>query len=291
MNSRLLNQYEEVTYSALQKACFSNGAKVFPKVRVGDVFPLAGSGISPEHYSYGLRAHFDFLVTNSDYMPLFSVEFDGPVHKTSSIQRARDRLKNDLCERFSHGLLRVNSNYLTRRYRGLDLLSYFVDAWFLEEAFYEAQKSGSVPYDEPFDMTFFFTDGSDSSKKWPYWLSLDIQLALQKLHKSGQIGQMAPSHYVGKDTEGNYRCLTWVVLDRASVVYATTGMRAQLFSAVDKSDLISMIAMFDLYENIKRALAGDLSLLCDRRSFFADRQPRFERTYGMVSAASCGATV
>ncbi|QLA80632.1 DUF2726 domain-containing protein [Acidovorax sp.] len=291
MNSRLLNRYEEVTYSALQQACSSNGAKVFPKVRVGDVFPLSGSGVSSEHYSYGLRAHFDFLVTNSDYMPLFSVEFDGPLHKTSSVQSGRDRLKNDLCERFSHGLLRINSNYLSRKFRGLDLLSYFVDAWFLEDAFYKAQESGSVPYDEPFDMTFFYTNGSDSGAKWPYWLSLDVQLALQRLHKNRQIGQMAPSHHVGKDSDGNYRCLTWVVFDENHVVYATTGMRAQLFSAVDKADLISMLAMFDLYENIKRALSGELSLLCDRNSFFTVYQPHFEQAYGMVSAGSCGATV
>ena len=78
-------------------------------------------------------------------------------------------------------------------------------------------------------------------KKWSYWLSLDVQLALQKLHQDGRIGQMAPSHYVGTDTEGNYCCMSWVVLDTASVVAVTTGMRAQRFSAVCVRELVGLI--------------------------------------------------
>ena len=202
MNQRLLNRYEEVTYEALARVCESNGARVFPKVRVADVFPLENSGVSPAHFSYGLRSHFDFLVTDRDYQPQFSVEFDGPLHKTSEVQRRRDSLKNDLCEHFSHGLLRVNSKYLTPTYRGLDLLTYFVDAWFLELAFDEAQRNGTIPYDEPFDMTFIYSTGGTDGKKWPYWLSLDIQIALEKLHSAGRIGQMAPSHHVGKGSAG-----------------------------------------------------------------------------------------
>ena len=291
MNSRLLNHYEAVTYSALQEACLSNGAKAFPKVRVGDVFSLRGSGISSGHYSYALRAHFDFLVTSADYMPLFSVEFDGPLHKTSAVQQTRDRLKNELCERFAHGLLRINSNYLSKKFRGLDLLSYFVDAWFLDEAFCKAQEDGFVPYDELFDMTFIYTNRTDTGKKWPYWLSLDVQLALQELHKTGKIGQMAPSHHVGKDAQGNYRCLTWLIFDKGHVVYVKTGMRAQLFPAVDKADLISMLAIFDLYEKVKRVLARAPNLLLERNRFFTEYLPRFEETYEMVSATSCSATV
>jgi hypothetical protein len=176
MKSRLLNKYEEITYDALSQVCISHGAHVFPKVRIADVFPLEGSGVSAIHYSYGLRAHFDFIVTDTNYAPLFSVEFDGPLHKVSEKQRGRDHLKNDLCESFNHSLLRINSNYLNKKYRGLDLLTYFVDAWFLSEAFSEAQQNGLVPYDEDFDISFIVYDGKHEGKNFPYWLSLDIQL-------------------------------------------------------------------------------------------------------------------
>lgn len=291
MNQRLLNHYEEVTYEALARVCDSNGARVFPKVRVADVFPLANSGVTPAHFSYGLRSHFDFLVTDRDYQPQFSVEFDGPLHKTSKLQRQRDILKNDLCEHFNHGLLRVNSRYLTSNYRGLDLLTYFVDAWFLEQAFDEAQRNGTVPYDESFDMTFIYSTGNPDGKKWPYWLSLDIQLALQKLHKVGRIGQMAPSHHVGIDSEGNYRCLAWLVMDARTVLVVATGMRAQRFHAVCKSELVSMLAMFDLYPKVQQVLSGARGGLVERNIFFSERLPAFQERFGMVSVASVGATV
>lgn len=156
MRHRLLNHYEEVTYDSLTSVCESNGARVFPKVRLADVFAIEKSKLSSAHFGYCLRSHFDFLVTDKDYQPQFSVEFDGPLHRSSAVQRHRDLLKNDLCAHFAHGLLRINSKYLTPDYRGLDLLTYFVDAWFLERAFDEAQRSGAVPYDEPFDMTFIY---------------------------------------------------------------------------------------------------------------------------------------
>lgn len=291
MNQRLLNRYEEVTYEALARVCEANGARVFPKVRVADVFSLEKSGVSAAHFGYGLRSHFDFLVTDRDYQPQFSVEFDGPLHKTSDVQKQRDVLKNDLCERFNHGLLRINSKYLTPAYRGLDLLTYFVDAWFLELAFSEAQRNGTVPYDEPFDMTYMWSVSSMEGKQWPYWLSLDIQAALEKLHKAGRIGQMAPSHYVGTDGQGSYRCMSWLVMDAQHVLAVDTGMRAQRFPAVCESDLVSMLAMFDLYPKVQEVLAGAQNSLLNRATFFNERLPAFQSRFSMASALSVGATV
>lgn len=291
MRQRLLNHYEELTFSALREACEANGARVFPKVRIADVFRLQRSGVSTEQFSYGLRAHFDFLVTDKDYEPLFSVEFDGPLHKSSSIQRARDKLKNSLCENFSHGLLRLNSNYLTRKFRGMDLLSYFVDAWFLSDAFFKAQEQGIVPYDEPFDLAFIDPTWNETDRRWPYWLSLDVQLALQRHHKEGRIGQMVPSHFVGLDEDENYRCLSWMVYDKTTVIYAVTGMRAQHFPGVMVADLVSMLAMFDIYEKLKSVQSGTHGLLFDRETFFQTKLPYFELRYRMVCSGSCGATV
>jgi hypothetical protein len=291
MKSRLLNKYEEITYDALNEVCASVGARVFPKVRIADIFPLERSGVSSSHYSYGLRAHFDFLITNSTYDPLFSVEFDGPLHKTSSTQQNRDRLKNELCDEFNHGLLRINSNYLNKKYRGLDLLTYFVEAWFLETAFQEAQSQGLVPYDEDFDICFIAHDGKRKDKTFPYWLSLDIQLAIQKLHKQKIIGQMVPSHYVGTDRDGNYRCLSWLLLDQDRVIRVVTGMRAQRFPAVCKSELVSMLAMFDIYERLQSTLAGKNDFGVSRKSFIENELPKFQGKYEMASAFSCSPSI
>ncbi|MGD9713258.1 MAG: DUF2726 domain-containing protein [Thermomicrobiales bacterium] len=287
IKQRLLNRYEEVTYDALSRACAGDGAKVFAKVRIADVFRLEKSGISAAEYSYALRAHFDFLVVSETFHPLFSVEFDGPLHRSSELQRRRDETKNALCTRFDHGLLRINSNYLTRQFRGLGLLTYFVDAWFLERAFDEAQRKGIVPYDEPFDMTFIISNGT-SRTHWPYWLTRDIQLEIQQMHKRGQVAHMAPSHFVGTDAEGNYRCISWIELNDRDVISVRTGMREQRFPAVCKSDLISMLAMFDLYERIKEVLNGRVVQLSEREAFFLKVLPEFEAKYSMVSKATVG---
>ena len=48
----------------------------------------------------------------------------------------------------NYPLLRINSRYLDREFRGLDLPTCFVDVWFLQEAF-EGATNSAVPYDEP----------------------------------------------------------------------------------------------------------------------------------------------
>lgn len=252
-NLRLLNKYEEITFDKL-KSTVTNEAHVFAKVRLADVFPITGSGLDNREYSYCFKSHFDFLVTDKNYMPLFSVEFDGWQHKTNAKQVENDKLKDSLCERFEHAILHINSKYIDREYKGIDLLTYFIDVWFLEESFYDAQEKGIIPYDEPFDACSIFDDGK--GKKWPYWISSDIQVQIQQLYKQKRINQPAPSHWVGVDTNKNYRCICWVEIDRENVIYVKTGMRRQLYTAVDISDLLSMLAIFDLDKKLKGYFSG-----------------------------------
>ncbi|MGZ8223264.1 MAG: DUF2726 domain-containing protein [Methylobacter sp.] len=180
-NLRLLNKYEEITFNKL-RSTIANEAHVFAKVRLADVFSISGSGLDDREYSYCLKSHFDFLVTDKKYMPLFSVEYDGMQHKSNTKQIENDKLKDSLCEKFKHPILRINSKYIDRQYKGIDVLTYFIDVWFLEEAFYDAQETGIVPYDEPFDASSIFDDGK--GKKWPYWISSEIQVQIHNCTKT-----------------------------------------------------------------------------------------------------------
>src|SRR5262249_45263410 len=143
------------------------------------------------------------------------------------------------------------------QYRGLDLLTYFVDVWFLQEAFDEAQRNGGVPYDEPFDPASIYSDGTQDGKRWPYWLSVDLQTRIQKLYEEERVDQMAPSHWVGVDHGGNYRCLSWLTLPDKRAIYTTTGMRSQNFPVV-VSHLLSMLGIFDVFEKIQQYLRGEI---------------------------------
>ncbi|WP_414513851.1 DUF2726 domain-containing protein [Nostoc sp. PCC 9305] len=254
MSNRFLNHYEEVTYENLKAVCEPHGAHVFSKVRLADVLPINKSGLSNEAFRFALQAHTDFLVTNSEFQPQFCVEFDGPSHNAPE-QIRRDNQKNALFNYFNKPILRINSKYLEPKYRGFDLLTYLVEIWFIEKSFYEAQEHGNIPLDEIFDATFVIHDGK---KQFPYWLSLEQQIIIQQLFKQGRVTQPAPSHWIGIDSHHNYRCLAWILVKPDAAVYIKTGMRNQRFRAVVSSDLLAMIAVFDLYEELKKVLAGKI---------------------------------
>ncbi|HWM91653.1 MAG TPA: DUF2726 domain-containing protein [Thermoanaerobaculia bacterium] len=123
MLKRLLNAAETATHERLRQACTDFGAAVHVKVRVADVLPIEGSGLSSRDFNFALRSHFDFVVVDADQFPQFAVEFDGLQHGREP-QAGRDRQKNSLCKRFDLPLLRINARYLDKAYRGIDLLTW-----------------------------------------------------------------------------------------------------------------------------------------------------------------------
>jgi len=280
--NRLLNQSEELTYARLSAVCETVDAHVCPKVRLADIFPIANSGISDEDYRFSLQAHFDFIATDRDYEPLFAVEFDGGSHATPD-QEVRDERKNTLCSRFELPLLRINANYLSKRFRSLDLLSYIVEVWFSAQAFSDAQEAGYVPMDEPFDPTLIISSPGHETR-FPFWLGLDVQLAIRRLYNKGRIIQEVPSHIVGRDAAGNYRAISYLLVTRDHLVFAETAMRAQQFPLV-ASDFLPDIAMHDLYEDLLTYLAGHAVAL--GRQDFESRLRPYEDEYKLCSSFSC----
>lgn len=131
MLKKLLNKPEADTHNRLQNICQENQAAVFAKVRLADILPIEHSGISEREYSFALKSHCDFVVAASDHVPLFAVEFDGPFHATEE-QQVRDGLKDGLCDKFGLPLLRINASHLESRYRGMDVLGWLTEMWFLE---------------------------------------------------------------------------------------------------------------------------------------------------------------
>jgi hypothetical protein len=147
------NAYEAETHRILESAASRYGALVFPKVRVADVLNLDGSGLTNDQYWYGLRAHFDFTVTDEGSHPLFAVEFDGRFHTIDPETIRRDALKDAICDRFNFPLLRIGDDYFRRIGRFI-LLGWLAEVWFLDDGFTKAQDRGDIPGDEIFDYGF-----------------------------------------------------------------------------------------------------------------------------------------
>ena len=65
----LVNSYEVSTEAALREIAEKHHVRVHSKIRVADALNVERSGISNEEYSYAFRAHFDFVITDSEEEP------------------------------------------------------------------------------------------------------------------------------------------------------------------------------------------------------------------------------
>lgn len=249
----LLNRPEAETDASLRHVCEAYGARVFPKVRVADVLPIEQSGISADLYRYALQSHFDFVAAESSHRPLFAVEFDGPAHsKPPSAER--DRKKAALCERFQCPLLRITSRYLSPVYRGMNLLSWCIEAWFVQRAFETEQAAGHIPFDEPFDA-LAICRMSGNPNRFPLWLSCDIYQEFRAWAAQGVTLDPAPSCVLGRDGSGNIRALSFTRISPSSGVFARSAMRSQMFP-IDLPDLLNEVAAFELHEAVQQVHSG-----------------------------------
>lgn len=196
----LVNTYEATTHRLLEGSAAANGARVFSKVRVADVLPIEGSGVSSELYGFALRAHFDFVVADEASRPLFAVEYDGHQHETAD-GRSRDKKKNALCEEFMFPLARVRDEHIFREARGVDYLTWLAELFFSTKALEEAQENGIIPEDEPIDPMMFVTHPRIEGA-FPLMLAGPARVALQKHARRGTILGPVPTSFTSCDDRG-----------------------------------------------------------------------------------------
>lgn len=225
---------------------------------MADVFGIEGSGINDEEFRFALAAHFDFTITDEDLMPLFAVEFDGPTHLTGE-QARRDPTKDRLCETFEFPILRINGRYLERKYRGLDLLTWIIETWFMERVIAKAQEEGSLPQDDVF-LPSLVISMTGYGNRFPLWLSAEPLQKIRQLHERGKCRSPDPSVIVGKDAAGNYRALSWLVVSESAGVFISTGMRSQRFPMLE-TEALDEISTFEIFEALQRALRGEERLV------------------------------
>jgi hypothetical protein len=268
---RLLNYSEEKTNSVLKPLTEEWGAHTFPKVRIADVLPIEKSGIDDESYSFALKAHFDFVVTNEDLRPLFAVEFNGDMHETE-VQQHRDALKDGLCERFELPILRINARYIDRQFRQMDLLSWFVQYWFAQRAIDEAYEAGQIPPYEYVDPNFMLTLPG-TKQRFPLWLAAQVRTEFHKFREQRRCLDPGPSCFVGSEkTTGITRAIAYMAVSEEDGLLSETAMRVQRFN-VPCSELLESIAehqIFDEFvrlENQSRA-ADSLEDICRRLAWY-----------------------
>jgi hypothetical protein len=252
MLKRLLNRAEENTFRILQGACRVDDACVHAKVGLREIFNFLDSSLTRELRNYCFTAHFDFLITDAQFSPLFAVEFDGPMHHCQE-QKLRDARKNTLCKIFGLPLLRINSQYLSPLYRGTDLLAWFTESFFVKRAFDEAQAKGTIAPDEGWMPHLIYSIGDE--RHWPLCLSHDIREQLRKLHKSRKCHDWIPSYVVGRDQEQTCRAVAVIAVTEKAGVFASTAMKAQQFPIAEE-DALEELVVFEVFESLQNVLSG-----------------------------------
>jgi hypothetical protein len=72
-------------------------------------------------------------------------------------------------------------------------------------------------------------------------------IKIQNLFKAGKCKDIAPSHIVGRDENGNYHAIGWLRITDDNAVLAETAMRSQRFPII-LSDILGEIIVYEVYK-------------------------------------------
>jgi hypothetical protein len=261
----LVNGHEINTDKALERAAEAAGYKIAPKVRVADVLSIAGSGLSNAEYSYALRSHFDWVVTEGDERtPQFAVEFDGSSHEIPAVA-ARDALKDRIVTHFGFPLLRIDGTFL-RRVRKRPLLEILVEAWKAWRAFMEAQEAGEIAWDEPWMYQALFDVDPDTGA-WMAALAIDApgRGLVRRLHERGVCRSFMPTSLVqmqwGRPVVASY---AMVELTDGTFVTGQSRIRSYNFEPIPAWELAGDLAIENLRMNLRLWMEGhDVAVTAD----------------------------
>jgi len=279
----LLNRPESAVHEELQGIASDAGMRVFAKTRLSDVIEKGSSFLTQREFDFYSRSHFDFVLTDSTFLPLMVVEYDGPVHTQDKVQRERDAIKNELCQNANLGLLRINDRYVTKLENGMTLLRWIIEVREIEKRFNEAQMDGSILWDEPFDPAFVQPGGD--TKRFPYWLSRN---ATQSIHDFfDELDRAAPKGWTsicGEDEKGNGHRLSFLHFGE-QVLWCRTAMKKQNLE-MGLDDLLREIDTCELGLCLRKFRKGEISS-CTKGRFLSIFQ-RFCEKYRAQPSFSSG---
>ncbi len=252
LKNLFFNESELITDQRLHDICAKYGVRITPKIRVADVFQIDNSNSRLK--SYGLQAHFDFVIWSSKgnplYAPLFAVEFDGPSHNEKR-QSMNDAKKNDLCEQFHLPLLRIDKVYLEKNLGLLDLLGWCIHVWFFQKDFLDAQEKGLIPEDEPFDPMNVIID-PDLPGKFPYWLSRIPRIEMLNLCNKRKCLSSIPSELIGINNNNHYRGIAWMKIYDTVGICVSIKLKANRFPL--NREIVSEILCIKIYNRLLEVL-------------------------------------
>lgn len=247
----LVNRYEELTHDLLKPVLQRFDLSIFPKVRVADVIEPNDYGVAGALKTFALKSHFDFVICRDRWKPAYAIEFDGPLHTTSA-QAARDRQKDELCRLANLPILRVHDAHLTKDFTDMTLLGWLVEVAEMQAAFDVEQEAGRISWEEGFDP-FLLMSMEPGEPRFPYWISANARVRIERLHKRGKIHHPMPSGFFGRDDKDLYHGAELIAVTPDEGVWVKGAMRDQNFPA-PFGDLLGEILSVRLGAKVDRWL-------------------------------------
>ncbi|MEV5142886.1 DUF2726 domain-containing protein [Streptomyces sp. NPDC052727] len=261
----LVNSYEAAADRMLREVADEQGDRVTLKARLADVIDVDGmDGLSRQAKSYALAAHLDFvMVDKATSKGRFAVELDGRQHFADSVTLKRDALKDDLCERAGLPLLRITSDF-ARKVGRWRVLAYLTEAFYRSEAFFEAQRQGQVPYDEPFDMGSFIVRDEKGRISFDT-LDAGVILAFHQHYRAGRLPALLPDVFsTDLPKQRAVQAYGWIAVAPDRYLLARTIVRRFLFQGIGPSDLAEQLTMVELGNLAQQWLKGEAAAVNGR---------------------------
>ncbi|MGA9755006.1 MAG: DUF2726 domain-containing protein [Desulfobaccales bacterium] len=250
---KLFNPHEKACYINLTKIGIHFDVNVQNKMRIADVFNIKSSGLSPEEFTYALKAHFDFVIYDNEDLPLFGIELDGSLHEKDNSVINNDILKNNICERFSFPLLRINADFVTKKIKDLSLLSWIIEVWFLGQAFLKQQDQGFIPKDEIFDYNFVvkpFMKNGIIDGDFAYNLSRTEVVFINNCRREGVIARVNFVAY--EDQLGFTHGIIVASIDDKNGIMSRVRVKTFNFYPPSPSDIVEDLVIIDIANKIKK---------------------------------------
>jgi Protein of unknown function (DUF2726) len=215
-----------------------------------------------------------------------AIEYDGPYHNRTE-QAKRDAIKNSLCRDAGLPIIRINANYVLRKYRGMTLLRWIIEVLQMQASFDEAQARGDVPFDEAFDPAMIISDGS--SRKWPYWLSADAHARIHNFLRDTRAETQGWVTLFGEEEEQRLHCLEYIYFDDQAL-FVRTSLRNQ-DANVPQFDMIREVTHCEMGERLMAFFQGDHQLVeINRFKQISDIRCAFGRVWVVVLIIRSSAT-
>lgn len=261
---KLLHHHEEAGSFGLSATCKRLGVAVLMRVKVQDVFRTEGTGISDELALFATKASFDFVVVDTERVPLFVVQFDGTSHPTD-IASLKQQQENEICRKLLLPLVRVHAFHLSKKHHSLEVVGLLLESWFASKGMPDrSERSRSFRTAE---LDIFGTQGpgslppvsvppvSSGEIEPTSAMSGDVRKQIRRIYESGKCKSPVCSTVVGVDAAGTFHAVGFIRITDENVASAKIAFRNQLFPATTQM-LVEEILIHELYQELLDVIRG-----------------------------------